>query len=135
MNQSDFDDEIVLGVDLMGLSNLISNDYVALQMEVTDNMTKIENMLQAVEEVVDILETFFDRTENIVWLVPGLLLGVSILTALATFGVILAWKQESGPQLQRFMSYGVLPALITVSILCWLLAIASTVSTAASAGK
>lgn len=133
MNQTEFD-TAVLGVDLMGLSNLISNDYVRLQIEVTDNMTKIENMLQAVEEAAEILETSFHRTENIVWLVPGLLLAVSILTALATFGVILAWKQESGFRLQRFMSYCVLPALITVCILCWLLAIASTVTTAASAG-
>lgn len=125
----------VLGVDLLGLSNLISRDYVTLQMDVTDNMTKIENMLQAVEEAVEILESSFNHAENVVWLVPGLLLGVSIVTALATFGVILAWKQESSPRLQRFMSYGVLPALIAVCILCWTLAIGSTVSTAASAGK
>lgn len=133
VNQTE-SDTTVLGVNLQGLSNLISNDYISLQMEVTDNMTKIENMLQAVEEAVEILETSFHHTENIIWLVPGLLLGVSILTALATFGVILAWKQESGPRLQCFMSYGVLPALIAACILCCLLAVASSVSSAASAG-
>jgi len=63
------------------------------------------------------------------------LLAVGIVTALATFGVVMAWKQDSRPRLQRFMSYGVLPGLIIVCLLCWILAIGATVSTAASTGK
>ena len=96
-------------------------------------MTEIEDVLDTFEDAASMMEVSFDRAESVVWLVPGLLLAVSIVTALATFGVILAWKQESGLRLQRCMSYGLLPALIALCLLCWILCIATTVTTTLSA--
>ena len=125
----------MLGVDLVGFANSISVDYVALENEVAANMTKIEDILLTMDATVEIMESSFNQAENVIWLVPALLLGVSIVTALATFGVILAWKQDAGLRLQRFMSYGVLPSLMILCILCWLLAIGAAVSTAANTGK
>jgi len=124
-----------LGVDLVGLSNSISVEYVALQNKVTTNMIEIESILRSIEDSVEVVESTFGRAENVIWLVPGLLLGVSVATAFATFGVILAWKQESSLRFQRLMTYCVLPTLTLLCVLCWILAIGTIVSTAVSTGK
>lgn len=133
INATSFDKR--LGQNLLRLSQLLSIEYVALQRAISDNMTDVEDVLETFEDAADMIESSFDRAESVIWFVPGLLLAVSIVTALATFGVILAWKQESGLRLQRCMSYGVLPALTTLCVLCWILGIATTVTTALSAGK
>ena len=100
-----------LGQNLVQLSHLLSVDYIALQGNITNNMTDIEEVLDVFEDAAGMMEISLDRAESVMWFVPGLLLAVSIVTALATFGVILAWKQESGLRLQRCMSYGLLPTL------------------------
>jgi hypothetical protein len=131
INSTNFDSR--LGRNLLQLSHLLSVEYVALQNLITNNMTEIEDILQTIEDAADLMEFSFDRAESVMWLVPGLLLAVSIATALATFGVILAWKHESGVRLQRCMSYGLLPALTALCILCWILGIATVVTTTLSA--
>jgi hypothetical protein len=130
VNQS----ELILGVDLPNLAKLISDDFFVLDFYVSDNVTSVEQVLNIIEDSVDIIEFSFGQTEKIIWLVPGLLLGVSISAAMATFGVILAWKHESGLRFQRFMSYGVLPVLSALCIVCWILGIGTTLSTAMSSG-
>ena len=127
INDTQFDQR--LGENLLQLAHLLSVDYVALQGSISDNMTDIEEVLQIFEDAADMMEVSFDGAESVMWLVPGLLLAVSIVTALATFGVILAWKQESGLRLQRCMSYGLLPTLALLCGLCWILGIATTVTT------
>lgn len=124
----------ILHVDLGSLSEIISVDFLLLESNITSNMTGIEKILNTIEDSVDTLEFSFQQAEHVIWVIPALLLGISVLTALTTFGVILAWKQDSGVHFQRFMSYGALPILILLSFICWGLAIGSSVSTAISAG-
>lgn len=133
INDTRFDQR--LGANLLRLSKVLSIEYGALQSSIRQNMTKIEGILETVEDASNVVEASFDRAESVIWLVPGLLLAVSIMTALATFGVILACKHESGLRLQRCMSYGVLPALTVLCLLCWVLGIATTVTTAVTAGE
>ena len=133
VNQSDSRE--VFRVDLAGLSDMISVDYRSFEDAVAENTTKIEKVLRTIENSVDVLEFSFHKAENMVWVIPGLLLGISVVTAFSTFGVVLAWKQDSSLRFQRLLSYGVLPVLVLLAIACWALAIGASVSTAMSAGK
>jgi CHASE2 domain-containing sensor protein len=123
------------GANLQGLADLVTIHYVELNDDITENTAEIHDLLDTVENVTVVVQGYFDQAENVIWLVPGLLLAVSIVTALATFGVILAWKQDSGIGLQRCMSYGVLPILVALCVTCVILACAASASTAVSAGE
>ena len=124
-----------LDVNLQALADILTLHYVQLNINITDNMVELHNLLDTVEDVTVIAQGSFDQAEGFIWLVPGLLLGVSIVTALATFGVILAWKRDAGMGLQRCMSYGVLPVLVALCVMCIVLGCAATASTAVSAGE
>ncbi|CAB9498006.1 expressed unknown protein [Seminavis robusta] len=130
LNNSQFDQ--TLAEHLQRLSYLIGEHFDYLDGRITGNTTELHESLDTVEDAILVIDGSNHQVEGIVWLVPGLLLAVSIVSALATFGVILAWKQDSGVRLQRCMSYGVLPTLAALCIMCVILAIATTVATAAS---
>jgi hypothetical protein len=123
------------GANLQGLADLVTIQYVELNDNITENMADITDLLDTVEDVTVVVQGYVDQTETFMWLVPGLLLAVSIATAVATFGGILAWKQDSGIGLQRCMSYGVLPILAALCVMCVMLACAASASTAVSAGE
>lgn len=134
VKQNQTSSEQLSGVDLLELADLISEQYFVIEGYVKRNVSDVESILDTIEEALNSVEATFMNVNQIVWLVPGLLLGVSIITAFGTFAVILAWKQESGLRFQRFMSYVALPLLVLLCTVSWILAATTFLSTAVTAG-
>ena len=71
------------------------------------------------------------KAQQFIWVIPGILLGLSSLTAVTMFGVFLAWKRESNRRYQRLLSWFVLPFFLAFSLTIWVTAIAAALTTAA----
>jgi len=111
--------EVELGIDLGVLHAIVYQDYRA-----TANLVdaRLNFFFNAIGQLGNGSSTFNDHvieTESMMWMVPGLLFSVSVLSAAAMFGSLLAWKKKSGDRLQMTMSYVLLPSLIVVSLACW----------------
>ena len=77
---------------------------------------------------------YVDISEEYIWVIPGLLLFVSILAAISIVGVVLAWKGKSGTLFQHGMSYVVLPLLLLATIICWIVMVVLSLSTMIGTG-
>jgi len=122
----------VLGVDLNAMVQILVKDYSEVEEVVSKNVTEISRILNYIEEALDIFETSYEEVETYIWLIPGILIGLSSLTVLAMAAVVMAWKRESSRRTQRLVSYGILPLFIVLSITCWIIAISTAISTAVS---
>lgn len=94
----------------------------------------VKNIVQSLETGIIRFEDSMSTGEDYMWIIPGLLFAVSLLTACAMLGVLLAWKDKSGTRVQNIMSYFVLPLLIVVSGACWVAVSVTSVGTMLSAG-
>jgi predicted membrane channel-forming protein YqfA (hemolysin III family) len=75
------------------------------------------------------------KTEEYLWVIPALLIVISVLSSISIAGVVLAWKDRSGVRLQRTMSYIVLPLLIMTSIACWMVVVVTSFSSMIGTGE
>jgi ABC-type multidrug transport system permease subunit len=94
----------------------------------------VKNGVDRIDGGMVTFEESVDTVDELMWIVPGLLFAVSMLTAISMLGVLLAWKGKSGVRIQRAMSYFVLPLLIVASIACWIAAIMASFGTMVSSG-
>lgn len=127
--------EIELGIDLSALFGIVYDDY-----RITANLVdaRMNFFFNAIGQLGNGSSTFYDHvveTESMMWMVPGLLFSVSVLSAAAMFGSLLAWKKKSGYRLQMTMSYLVFPALIIVALSCWTVVAFTSVGTMLTSGK
>lgn len=122
----------ILGVDLDAIVQLLANDYAQVEQAVSNNLLEVDQMLTQFEDTLHYVDIVYVEMKKYVWAVPGLLLGLSALTLMTLFAVVMAWKRESSLRFQRRVSYGVLPFFIAFSLTCWAVTIAAAVSAAMS---
>lgn len=126
------DIESELGIELNDLVDTVSDNFDELNGVVNYQLRAIKTVVSKIETGMMTFENSMDEVDRWMWIVPGLLLAVSLITALSMFGVLLAWKEKSGKRLQRAMSYVVLPSLIVASIACWVIVICASFGTMVS---
>ena len=118
-----------IGVDLRDIMGVLINELNTTESSVVDRLDYLGNVLEKMQEGTSLFEGQVDLIEKWMWIVPGVLFTVSVISAISMLGTILAWKNNSGPRVQKFMSYIVLPILILSSIACWATLIASSFGT------
>lgn len=126
VEQSDL--ESVLGIDLMDIIETISNEYYSLKDKVSSQLETGNAIVEQVNSYLTTFEVSVNEAENYLWIIPGLLFVVGVLTAISSLGVILAWRDRSGQSLQRIMSWIVLPLLILSMIACWVVVMMASFS-------
>jgi len=121
----------VFGFDLEAIFESIRSEYQVFENQVSGNISQVATILNEVESVIDAFEVSYEQVGNYMWVVPGVLLGLSILTVFTMFGVFVAWRQDSSLRLQRTLSWGILPLFIVFSIIFWIFAVVAAVTVAA----
>ncbi len=111
--------EATIGVDITEIVEVIIDQQSNLEEDVAAQLAKKRSYMDGIEERMLTFEAISEETENYLWILPGLLLSVIVLTVIAMAGVILAWKGKTGTRFQRLLTYGVVPLLIVVSIVSW----------------
>jgi len=127
--------EALLGIDLRGIIQAVSEEYDRLKDEVRTQLSLGNMIVDSVENGISDFEASISKTEENMWIIPALLFVISVLSAISILGVVLAWKEKSGIRFQRSMSYGVLPLLILVSIACWMVVVVSSFGSMIGTGK
>lgn len=128
VNASDMN--VTLGIDLQAVISQFKVNYDAMQGQMSKDIAEVDSVVQTMSSAIDTVHLVFVDTSNYIWIAPAILLVLCVITALALFGVCIAWREESSVKLQRIMSYGVLPSLIVMSIACWATAICAAITTA-----
>ena len=132
MNAESYEAEI--GINLLDLLDTVSTSYADVKEQVREILLVVNNVMSRLADGIHGFEDTVDSSEKYLWIVPGVLFGVSILVCISALGVLLAWKNKSGTKIQHFLSYALLPFLIMATTACWLLAIAASFGTMASSG-
>lgn len=114
-------------IDLRYITSEITDEYESVRASIIEKFADVTSNTVGFGEVLSKLEKAHRETEAYLWAIPGLMLAMSSLTASLLFGVILAWKRQSNRQAQRILSYGVLPCLIGLSMICWIVGIVSAI--------
>jgi hypothetical protein len=122
----------VLGVDIDAIVQVLLADYAEVERAVSRDLSEVDRVLNHFEDALDYVERAYDEVEAYVWAVPGILLGLSVVTLITLTAVVMAGKRESSRRFQRLVSYGVLPFFIAFSVTCWAVTIAAAVSAAMS---
>jgi hypothetical protein len=132
IDKGDIENE--LGIDLNDLVNTLAGEFNEMMELVNFQLGIVKNGFDRIDGGMVTFEETVDTADEMMWIVPGLLFAVSMLTAISMLGVLLAWKGKSGVRIQRTMSYFVLPLLIVASISCWIVAIIASFGTMVSSG-
>jgi hypothetical protein len=127
--------EAVLGVDLSTIVQSVADDYNSLKEEVTSQLNTGHYIVDKIGDGVVQLEGSVATTEEYMWAIPALLFGISVLSAISIFGVIMAWKEKSDVRLQRIMSWVVLPLLILASVACWMVVVLASMGSMIGTGQ
>lgn len=126
--------EIELGIDLGDLHSIVNQDYRDTSILVDARLNFFFNALDQLDNGFSVFNGHVIKTESTMWIVPGLLFSISVLSAGAMFGSLLAWKKKSGERMQMAMSYLLLPALIIVALGCWAVVSLTSVGTMLTSG-
>jgi hypothetical protein len=121
--------EALIGIDLNELVSSITSEYDSMTSTSEENIKFVRDLLHRLEEGLVSFENSVTETEEWLWMIPAILFTVSVLTALATLGVLLAWRGKSGKKVQNTMSYFVLPLMMAATIACWSIVIFSSLGT------
>lgn len=121
---------VTLGINLQAVISQFKVNYDAMQGQMSKDIAEVDSVVQTLNSAIDTVNLVFLDTSNYIWIAPAMLLVLCVVTALALFGVCIAWREESSAKLQRIMSFGVLPSLIVMSIACWATAICAAITTA-----
>lgn len=127
--------ESVMGVDLEALAELSVKEHKNLMVQAETKLAPYNESIVQIKTWADEFHDSVQSSEPYLWAVPGLLLAISIVSTLGALGVVLAWKGRSGKILQNTMSYGILPFLITLSVVCWAGAIGAAIGTSMGGGE
>ena len=84
--------EVQLGIDLSLLHEILNQNYHETSNLVDARLNFFYNALYQLENGSSIFNDHVIETESVMWMVPGLLFSVSVLSAGAMFGSLLAWK-------------------------------------------
>ena len=122
--------EDAYGIDLDYTASILVNEYERIRSSIDSKLSDIISNKNDFDDLVASIETAHHETETYLWAVPGLMLALTSVTASLLFGVLLAWKRQSNRQAQRTLSYGVLPCLICLSLVCWIVGISSALAVA-----
>jgi hypothetical protein len=120
-------DGVILGVDLKSFSEQASQYFDQLNEVVSENITDINATVERVQKLKDQVEAGIDQTQTYLWTVPIVLLIVAAAVTIAMLGVVLAWRRKSGQRFHCFMSYGTLPFLVALCVVCWVCTMAAAV--------
>jgi hypothetical protein len=112
--------------DLKAFSAKALEDAEELKAIVIHNLTSWNQIINQVQDMKEGLERDVREVQRFSWLVPGILLGIVVVTTVVVLGVILAWKGKSGKKFQNCMSQVVLPILITFCVASWGLTMLAT---------
>lgn len=123
------------GIDLTEIIGSVAGQYDQLRAEVATQLDFGNSIVDRVESSLASLESSIATSENYMWVIPGLLFAVSVLSALSIVGVVLAWRDKSGIRFQSFMSWGVLPLLIIVATSCWVVVLMASLGSMVGTGK
>mmetsp|Transcript_21256 Transcript_21256/g.40350 ORF Transcript_21256/g.40350 Transcript_21256/m.40350 type:complete len:842 (-) Transcript_21256:73-2598(-) len=118
------------GVDLDYVESVIVSEYERIRASIDTRLSDVISNTNSVEDLLHTVETAHRETETYLWVVPGLMLALTSVTASLLFGVMLAWKRQSNRHAQRTLTYFVLPCLICISLVCWVVGISSAISVA-----
>eukprot|EP00980_Cylindrotheca_fusiformis_P030454 scaffold24835_cov113-Cylindrotheca_fusiformis.AAC.1 len=121
--------EAELGIDLAVLHDTVTEGFEATNDLVEQRLSFFYNSMVQMRNGSIAFEDHVQEAESYMWIVPGLLFTVSILSAFAVLASVLAWKQKSEERLEFALSYLVLPALILASIGCWTAAVLASAGT------
>lgn len=110
---------IDFGIDLGTLFSSFDNDYEKFNETVKEEIRLARETIDQVTGAVDGMVSTMDTVEGRLWMIPGLLVALSVLSAAAMLGVLLAWKAKSGKKVQRVMTWFVLPGMVFLCIACW----------------
>ncbi|CAJ1934542.1 unnamed protein product [Cylindrotheca closterium] len=121
--------EVELGIDLGILLGIVYEDYRVTANLVDARLNFFFNAIGQLGNGSSVFNVHVTETESMMWMVPGLLFSISVLSAAAMFGSLLAWKKKSGHRLQMTMSYLVFPSLIIVALACWVVVALTSIGT------
>lgn len=121
--------ESFLGVDIRDIIGTVVEQQDRLEEEIENKLSIGYSFVNRVERGLSAFEISVGKSEDYLWIIPALLLSISVLSTISILGVVLAWKKKSGVGLQRIMSYIVLPLLILAAITCWLIVVLLSLST------
>jgi hypothetical protein len=127
--------ETDLGVDLTYIVQSVAEEYDRLQGEVSAQLAVGNNLVDKITNGVSDFETSVAVTEEYMWAIPALLFAIGVLSATSMLGVVMAWKEKSGVQFQRTMSWIVLPLLILASIATWMVVVFASMGSMVGTGK
>lgn len=127
--------EAELGIDLGILHGILYQDYRLTETLVDARLHFFFNAIGQLGNGSAIFEDHVTETESMMWMVPGLLFSISVISAGAMFGTLLAWKKKSGDRLQMTMSYVLLPSLVIVALSCWAVVSLTSVGAMLTSGK
>lgn len=127
--------EVEIGIDLGTLFRIVTTDYHTTKSLLDARLSFFFNALQQMDNGSSRFKDHVNEVESMLWMIPGLLFSISIISASAMFGTLLAWKKKSGDRLQMTMSYLLFPALITVALSCWFLVSLTSVGTMLTSGE
>ena len=126
------DAEQVLEVDLGSLATLLVDDFMELSNDVRADISEVKFLLDRVELGMNDFDESKSEVEAYMWVVPGILFGVSLATAISMLGVMLAWKDKSGMAVQNGLSYVLLPILVLLCVSCWIVVLCAAFGTMVS---
>lgn len=119
-----------LGFDLVEMVDLFRGSYESLHTELSSDFSNINTMLSGINDIVDFIESsIIEPVNQYSWFIPGALLGIVSLTFVTILGVYMSWRRKSNLAFQRLLSYGILPFLFVFSMACWIVAIATAITT------
>jgi hypothetical protein len=124
-NYTTVDIEAALGVDLESLLVFLSADYVSLASRVSENVTSWSEVVHFGAEALSLVEGYFSDIESHMWILPAIVIPLSIAVAIALSGCYLSRTRQSSQRFRQLLSFCVLPLLIGLALLCWLIAAAS----------
>jgi len=125
----DADSGLVLGADLLGMSTLIESEFKGVESIMSGSVSTIQKFALSTAVALADIQFAIDKTNDILWAVPCILLGTAILTTIAMLAVFLAWQKRSGKTFQKVMTYVILPLLVAACLTCWATAICAAVAT------
>lgn len=123
------DIETVVGFDLNALITSVTDEYEDTVADARAEIAYYRDWIALLEDGVLSFEDSVDKAKEWLWVVPGIICAVSIVTVASMVGVLLAWKERSGRRIQAFLSYGLLPIMMVVAVLCWIIVCVSAFGT------
>lgn len=127
VNKDNFEE--TLGIDLNELVVSVTEDYNSMVTASEEKIQFVRNFVQSFDDGLMSFENTVAVAEEWLWMAPAVLFAVSLSTAAAMLGVVLAWRGKSSAKVQNTMSYVVLPLLMVSAIATWIILLFAAMAT------